>query len=280
MTVSAYNPLDFASPIFPSPPIDIWSAVTKQPVSEGWSIAKDAPQKEQEVARKVFATIHRAEQQFRELANLCGIRKKKIITQFWIGAYRGGPEFIGQQDCRFVFSSTDSISLAIVVHEYMHGIIPEVQPLAIHGEAGALEESIADVFGIITSQRISGDQEDWKIYKRDLSKEVRKNYYLQQPEIPGFENDHGYVHHNSLIPSHAFYLARQTTKSYDDDGKVLLGIWWTAFTDRKDPAETFQGFAEKTLKAAEQVGGPWSAVIGPIWKGLLEDPTRPRSVRA
>jgi Zn-dependent metalloprotease len=42
--------------------------------------------------------------------------------------------------------------LDVISHEYTHGVVQYTSPLQYHGQSGALNESCADVFGIIVKQ--------------------------------------------------------------------------------------------------------------------------------
>lgn len=119
-------------------------------------------------------------------------------------------------------------ALDVAGHEMAHGVIQATANLEYQGESGALNESFADIFGVLI------DRDDWT-----LGEEVVKTQYfpsgaLRSMSDPhnggsslndnGFQpkhtneqytgsQDNGGVHINSGIPNHAFYLfATATTK--------------------------------------------------------------------
>lgn len=116
-------------------------------------------------------------------------------------------------------------ALDVAGHEMSHGVIQNTANLEYMGQSGALNESIADIFGAMI------DRDDWKIGEevskpaafpsgtmRDMQNPNNggnslgdrgwqpKNMgeFVNLPNTP--ENDNGGVHINSGINNHAFYL--------------------------------------------------------------------------
>ena len=115
-------------------------------------------------------------------------------------------------------------SLDIVAHELTHGVITNSANLEYIFQSGALNESFADIFGVMV------DRDDWKLAEnmanpavfpggamRDMSdphngwrdgaigrgwQPKHMSEYLNLPA----ETDQGGVHFNSGIPNYAFYL--------------------------------------------------------------------------
>ncbi len=105
-------------------------------------------------------------------------------------------------------------------HEMTHGVIEKTANLIYQGESGALNESFADVFGVMI------DPNDWKVGEDVMQNGVSPNgclRSLQDPhngDVPNGQwwqpkhvnekyngsQDNGGVHINSGIPNHAFYL--------------------------------------------------------------------------
>lgn len=134
---------------------------------------------------------------------------------FWNGAYM----FYGNGNQ--AFTAPLSKSLDVAGHEMTHGVIQSTANLDYYGESGAINESMADVFGAMM------DRNDWKlgedivntsIYKsgalRDLSNPHNGGTNLRsagwQPDhvseqYTGSEDNNG-VHINSGITNKAFYL--------------------------------------------------------------------------
>lgn len=120
-----------------------------------------------------------------------------------------------------------AISLDVAGHEMTHGVIESSANLDYQGQPGAINESMADIFGAMI------DREDWKIGEdiikssaypsgalRDMSDPhnggTSKDYFWQPKHMSEYVStlsDNGGVHINSGIPNHAFFLfASSVTK--------------------------------------------------------------------
>jgi bacillolysin len=116
-------------------------------------------------------------------------------------------------------------ALDVAGHEMSHGVIQETANLEYQDESGALNESFADIFGVMIDDR------NWQLGEEV----VRTNYFpsgalrdMSDPHNggsslndPGYQpkkyserytgsQDNGGVHINSGIPNHAFYLFAQS----------------------------------------------------------------------
>lgn len=120
-------------------------------------------------------------------------------------------------------------SLDVAGHEMSHGVIQHTANLEYQGESGALNESYADIFGVMV------DRDDWKLGEDVVRTSVFPSGALRDMEDPhnggtslndnGWQpkhynerytgqEDNGGVHINSGIPNHAYYLiAEQIGKS-------------------------------------------------------------------
>lgn len=124
-----------------------------------------------------------------------------------------------------------AVSLSIVAHEHAHALVERLGELDGRHEAGALNESIADVFAALVTGTWAIVGRDGAV-QRDLAAPAsisaptdprdgvtlvsRPNHrsraagWLPTAELAATrENDWGYVHHNSSIASSALYLATQ-----------------------------------------------------------------------
>jgi Zn-dependent metalloprotease len=185
-------------------------------------------------------------------------------------------------------------SLSVCAHELTHGVIQHDGPLIYQREAGALNESMADVLGTLVDQwhsKKSAEEADWLIGREILAPDV-SGVALRSLKAPGtaydddvlgkdaqpahmrdFEEtdaDHGGVHINSGIPNHAFYrLATELGgPAWEDAGR----IWYaTLGHDRLLPTCTFRQFARLTRYVAGVLFGPgsrqWQAV-GEAWDAV------------
>jgi Zn-dependent metalloprotease len=185
-------------------------------------------------------------------------------------------------------------AVEIIGHELTHGIIGFEANLQYVEQSGALNESIADVFGSLVKQydqQQSAAQADWligsglftcQVNGRALRsmKEPGTGYddsLLGKDPQPGHMRDYvrtfadnGGVHINSGIPNRAFYLVATAIggSAWEAPGK----IWYAALRDPTlRPNASFRSFARRTLQQAarlygseskehEAVAGAWDEV--------------------
>jgi Zn-dependent metalloprotease len=194
-------------------------------------------------------------------------------------------------------------SLAVCAHELTHGVIQYDGPLVYQREAGALNESMADVMGALVEQYTLNqqpDQADWLIGREIMAEGVTgvgdNPPALRSLKAPGTaydddllgrdeqpanmadfvetDDDHGGVHINSGIPNHAFYkLAIALNKpAWEDAGR----IWYASLGhERLLPTATFRQFARITLFVAGSIFGPGSAqatAVGEAWSEVGIEP--------
>lgn len=169
-------------------------------------------------------------------------------------------------------------SIDIVGHELAHGVIEHETSLPYQGQSGALNESLADVFGTLVKQyyaRQSVDQADWLIGSELFTDAVNATA-LRSMRAPGTayddpalgkdpqpahmrdfvqtQADNGGVHINSGIPNRAFYLAATAIGGYawENSGR----IWYEAMCDEQvwDQAD-FAQFARLCVEVAGRLYG-------------------------
>lgn len=143
-------------------------------------------------------------------------------------------------------------SVDICAHELTHGLIDATLKLTYSGESGALNEAIADIFGVYTEYYISSefDQPDWtigeEVYKNEIGyiRSFSNPIENKQPDMYGGKFwinpknvilDNGGVHINSSVVNYFCYLcvngktnyissggARYSVKKLSDDRFTLL----------------------------------------------------------
>jgi Zn-dependent metalloprotease len=168
-----------------------------------------------------------------------------------------------------------SRDLTIFAHEYAHGLVQYNGGLRYEGEAGALNESFADVFASLVLQHSLDQtvhQASWLIGENVLKSEGKgttKKMGLRSLIAPGTAYIHprfGHdpqpwhykwydpnesVHYNSGIPNHAFYLLAYRTggRSWQQAGRIwvetLLGL-----KDNPKPDLTIREWAIRTIQTA------------------------------
>lgn len=166
-------------------------------------------------------------------------------------------------------------SLDVIGHELSHGFVQFSSPLRYQGQSGALNESMADVFGAMVEQwhmKQTAEDADWIIGQTifpvaftgcALRTMKAGKAFIDDPvfgtdpqpkhmkDIYSGSKDAGGVHINSGIPNHAFYLAAKAIggKSWEKAGKV----WYLTMTSGKIPNRCdFKTFANTTVEIAEK----------------------------
>lgn len=164
------------------------------------------------------------------------------------------------------------IDLSVIAHEMTHGVVQYSGGLVYQDQAGALNESIADVFAAITQQHQLGQSAhdaDWIIGSEILGPDI-KGVGLRSMKAPGTayhddllgqdpqpfhmdnflstSDDNGGVHINSGIPNHAFYLYCMLLggNSWEKPGQ----IWYRALQELNNPMASFAEWSDQTIAAA------------------------------
>lgn len=183
-------------------------------------------------------------------------------------------------------------SLDVIGHELTHGITADEANLVYLGQAGALNESISDVFGSLVKQYTLGQtaaEADWLIGEGLFTRRV-KGVALRSMKAPGtaFDDpvlgkddqpatmagyvhttaDNGGVHTNSGIPNHAFYLVAIALGGHAWD--VAGRVWYETLRDRRlKPNATFRQFAMLTVRnAAQNLGAPERNAVAAAWQSV------------
>lgn len=191
-------------------------------------------------------------------------------------------------------------SITVIAHELAHGVIEDEGGLVYRGQSGALNESIADVFGALTEQHALGqtvDEASWLIGEGIFTDAVQGRA-LRSLEAPGTaydddvlgrdpqpahmrdyvetQDDNGGVHINSGIPNHAFYLVATALGGRAWERAGL--IWYRTITaGTLSSSADFTAFAQATLSAAAAEYGEESEEVAAVragWTGVgvIDDP--------
>ncbi|KAL2060956.1 hypothetical protein VTL71DRAFT_9008 [Oculimacula yallundae] len=201
-------------------------------------------------------------------------------------AFWDGDEMaFGDGDGEIFGSFTKNID--VIGHELTHGVVQFTANLEYEIQSGALNESMADVFGTMIKQyfhpdgkQLSSDA-DWLIGEGIFLPAITNAKALRSMKAPGtaYNNpkvgkdrqpatmdgyikspntdagDWGGVHMNSGIPNHAFYLASVAIGGYswEKAGKV----WYAALCDESlrgiDTGTAFKVFADLTVGYAKKL---------------------------
>lgn len=213
---------------------------------------------------------------------------------FWDGRQMVFGDGDGQIFGRF------TASLSVIGHELGHGVVEHTAGLVYRGQSGALNESVADVFGALVEQYAanqSADEATWLIGAGLFTDRV-EGQALRSLAEPGTaydddvlgrdpqpahmddyihtDQDNGGVHLNSGIPNKAFHLV--ATELGGHAWQVAGRIWYEALSAGLSATATFADFARVTVEvarrhdAADVVCSAWQAVG--VWS---TQPTRSSS---
>lgn len=181
-------------------------------------------------------------------------------------------------------------SLSVCAHELGHGVIQFDGPLVYQSQSGALNEHIADAFGVMVHQWKHGQtvaDADWLIGAEILAEGV-DGKALRSMKEPGTAydddllgkdpqpahmdgyvhtaDDNGGVHINSGIPNKAFYeIARELDgNSWDRAGRILYA---TLGNPQLRPTSDFRRFARLNHRVAGQLYGADSVEAAAVKNG-------------
>ncbi len=220
---------------------------------------------------------------------------------FWDGSQM----VFGDGDGRTFTDFTAAVD--VIGHELTHGVTQYSANLDYHGQSGALNESVSDVFGSLVKQHLLGqdaDRADWLIGAGLFAPGVH-GVALRSMKAPGTayddpalgkdpqpghmdgyahtHEDDGGVHINSGIPNHAFCLLATSLggHAWERAGQ----IWYDTLTGGQlRPDVDFAGFAAATAATAlgrygdgeehRAVLAAWAAVGLPVRRG--QDTALPR----
>ncbi|HXD42773.1 MAG TPA: M4 family metallopeptidase [Ramlibacter sp.] len=206
--------------------------------------------------------------------------------QFANAMWTGEQMIVGDGDGQHVKGLAHS--LGIIAHEFSHGITQHLvkgglgvvqlpnQPLALKGEAGALNESFSDVFASMIKQwhanKDARDADtDWLLGEDILAPHAGNairslkdpgNTSLTWPDDDQIKDFSRYrptddAHKASGIANHAFYLA--ATGAGGKSWETLGAVWFKAF-DRLHARATFLDAAHATIEVAAALHGKGSRV--------------------
>lgn len=204
-------------------------------------------------------------------------------VKFGNASWDGTQMIYGDGDDVFKSFTTD---IDITGHELTHGVVQYEADLQYIAQSGAINESMADVFGVMVRQLALNEDttkdENWLIGKtcmrgtgyalRSMAKpgSAYKNHpILKNDPQPGNmqdyndlpntrDGDYGGVHINSGIPNHAFYLA---ARAIGGQPWLKAGrIWYQALCDETllNATSQFKDLANATITKAESLFGTGS----------------------
>jgi bacillolysin len=146
---------------------------------------------------------------------------------------------------RRIFFHEGWLALDVMGHEFTHAVVQSTAGLEYQGQSGALNESMADIFGsnIDGNWEIGEDTRGGAI--RDMANPER---FVQPAHVDDYVNtplDNGGVHTNSGIPNHAYYLMAEAI-GRDKASQIV----YRALTEHLEPTSGFNDFREASLQVA------------------------------
>jgi len=167
----------------------------------------------------------------------------------------------------------------IVTHEFTHGFTAHTSGLIYRNQAGAMNESMSDVFGYLVEAEYQ-DGGDWTqgedVHYSGASRSfinppdynqpdhVDHPYFVEYNPNPQWSNDFGGVHYNSGITNKIMYLVISGDTHYDIDVPpleenlnvsrgVAANIWFAWSSFYLDPEDDFEVGREKMLQACNDL---------------------------
>jgi Zn-dependent metalloprotease len=180
--------------------------------------------------------------------------------------------------------------LEVVAHELTHGVIAHTSGLVYRGEAGALNESFADVMGSLVKQwrqRQPARRADWLIGRQMMGPAVRARslrtltgrkafagdpllgtdpqpkHYRDRVRLPDPDIA---AHLNSGIPNHAFYLVATRLGGYAWTRGGA--IWYEAMTTLPSRSNFATAAGHTIAIARRRFGSRVAAVVAGAWKDV------------
>jgi len=210
-------------------------------------------------------------------------------------AYWDGRRMVYGDGDGLVFTSFTS-DIDVIGHELTHGVTEHEANLDYENQAGAMNESFSDIFGIMIKQRFNNQdvmKSNWLIGEKVM---IGVKYALRSLKAPGtayqnhpelgddpqpatmdkYQNlpntqsgDWGGVHINSGIPNFAFYVAAYNMGGYawEKAGR----IWYAVLTDSSLAQNAkFVDVKNLTIVHAEKIFGINSPEVKAVKQGWSE----------
>jgi Zn-dependent metalloprotease len=211
---------------------------------------------------------------------------RRYMNAFWDGRQL----VFGDGDGRIFAGFTRCLD--VVAHELTHGVIQYEARLVYRDQPGALNESMADVFGSLVKQyhlKQEAAEADWLIgdgllvgfpgqalrsleapgtaYDNEVLGKDPQPASMDAYDPAAYPDDDGGVHVYSGIPNHAFYLAAVAFggHAWETAGR----IWYYALTDLLGSSSTFVDAALATISAADRLfKGRAARVVRDAWEAV------------
>lgn len=182
----------------------------------------------------------------------------------------GGQMLIGDGDG--IHTSSPLSPLEVVAHELSHGLTQFSANLAYMGQAGALNESISDIFGTVVEARVHPGSWSWRIGTACTVgqvgiRDMRDPNMFQHPSMVGgmYYHSANDVHINSAIPNKWFQLLVEGDTAVNELGQAYTvtgigmdkaaDIVFRLLTVYLTPSSNFNLARQGSVDAAEDLFG-------------------------
>jgi bacillolysin len=164
-----------------------------------------------------------------------------------------------------------SAGLDVVAHEFTHGVITSESNLRYQGQPGAMNESVADIFGAFVEHEVSPDAtKNWQIGEvimrqggvlRDMKNPAVGRQPAHMSRYVNTQQDNGGVHINSGIPNNAAFLMTVGGTNPVSNVEVAFGIgfekaeqiWYRANKEYFMTTTNFAQAAQGVMEAAKDM---------------------------
>ena len=150
----------------------------------------------------------------------------------------------------------------LIAHEFTHSVESTISSMIYSGESGAIMEGYSDIFGELAESYVNKSSPDW-IHNDGRNINAPNNSgnpaSISDKEFgdTSASRDHGYVHNNSTVISHAAYLmwnGIDGNQSKKIDTNTLAKIWYKALNLMQSNA-TFNQCADNVYRSAKRLKG-------------------------
>ncbi len=150
----------------------------------------------------------------------------------------------------------------LIAHEFTHSVESTISSMTYSGESGAIMEGYSDVFGELAESYVNKSSPDWihndgRNIKAPNNSDNPASISDKEFGDTSASWDHGYVHNNSTVISHAAYLMWNGIDN-DENKKIdvnkLAKIWYKALYLMQSDA-TFNQCADNVYRSAKRLKG-------------------------
>lgn len=247
--------------------ISVWQVTS---TNNAWTALAVSAHSNAATAYSYFSQVHKRNSLDGKGGNVVSVinvrdeDNKEMDNAFWNGeimAYGNGAAAFGPL----------AGGLDVAAHEMTHGVIENTAKLEYQGQSGAINESLADVFGVLV------DRANWTVGEFVVKKTVYPSGALRDMANPnqGGTNTNGYqprtmsqyinttkdnggVHSNSGIPNYAFYLFANNGSVGKDKAEK---VYYRAMTNYLTRFSKFLDLRLAIIKSASDLYGANAAEV-------------------